>query len=101
MTGRRNLRMSSYDSGRGIFCGCRENYFDIIPITYMDETGVYIKATRNGRGIFAGRDFKTGETIYEVLGEFVPVEVTDKNDGVDLTDNCFRFDMIYNQDIFK
>jgi hypothetical protein len=50
-----------------------------------------IRKTRNGRGIFAARDFDPGETLYEVTGAFVS---GDEDDDVDesFQSNTFRYD---------
>ena len=55
------------------------------------ERYLTIKKSRNGRGIFAKKDFLKGESLFEVKGKFISGDV-DEDIDERTRDNAFRFD---------
>src|SRR4051812_5720905 len=54
-------------------------------------TDTCIKKARNGKGVFAGKDFRKGENIYEVKGARITCNEDDELDEK-VRDNAFRYD---------
>lgn len=50
-----------------------------------------VKKSRNGKGIFAEREFAPGEVLFEVTGRFISGDEDEDISGTD-RDNAFRFD---------
>jgi SET domain-containing protein len=53
-------------------------------------TRVVVRRARNGKGLFAARSYRTGETIIRINGRIVHHEVVWDRGGR-FADNCFRF----------
>ncbi|HQT82712.1 MAG TPA: SET domain-containing protein-lysine N-methyltransferase [Candidatus Paceibacterota bacterium] len=60
-------------------------------LTKREARDFAVKKSRNGRGIFAKRDFAAGETLFRVMGTLI---TCDEDDAVDDTTraNTYRYD---------
>lgn len=59
-------------------------------LTQKERASVTIKKSRNGQGIFAKKDFKAGQIIFQVTG---PLVTCDEDEAMDETEraNTFRY----------
>lgn len=60
-------------------------------LTMQEKRELAVKKSRNGRGIFARRNFLPGETIFEVTGAFVTCNEDDDMDE-ETRANTYRYD---------
>lgn len=60
-------------------------------LTKTEAKNLEVKKSRNGKGIFAKRKFKTGDTIFQVVGRFITGDVDEALDDTE-RDNAFRYD---------
>ena len=55
------------------------------------KPGVAVGPARNGRGVFAARSFRRGETILPIEGRIVHYELLWEREGSKYAANCIRF----------
>jgi SET domain-containing protein len=56
-----------------------------------EEKDLIVKKSRNGRGVFARRQFEVGEIVYVVTGSLVSGDI-DEDISDTVRDNLYRFD---------
>ncbi len=61
----------------------------------VESPDFVVKKSRNGRGVFAKKDFSAGEKLFEIQGTFMTCEEDDDMDE-HIRDNTYRFD----EDVF-
>src|SRR5262245_24927974 len=57
----------------------------------MTSTGVFVGQTRIGRGVFAAKSYRRGDTVFAIGGRVVNYERLWEREGSRFADNCIRF----------
>lgn len=60
-------------------------------LTPQEKELFVVKQSRNGRGVFARRDFTAKEVLYEIVGTWITGDVDEDIDEV-TRDNAYRYD---------
>jgi hypothetical protein len=56
----------------------------------MRDTGIEVRRTRNGHGLFATKPFRVDQRIIRIVGKIVAARIVTRRGGA-FADNCFRF----------
>ncbi|KND48141.1 MAG: histone-lysine N-methyltransferase MLL3 [Parcubacteria bacterium C7867-006] len=57
----------------------------------LNNKNLEVKKSRNGVGVFAKNDFKTGEKVLRVTGKFITCDI-DEDINDEIRSNAYRFD---------